>query len=152
MAYDHGSSTSYSDMGFVSRSSRRSRRRDVSLGFSASRVQNEDMVAPVLAGATAAPAPGAVLERLPRITTKPTAAEMRILWGPKSIQTVDVVKLETFECSICLEETKPGVVRLECDHQFHDACLLKAWFSLYPTRRCPICRTKFNEFGNTVAD
>lgn len=54
--------------------------------------------------------------------------------------TIDILE----ECSICLEIINNNIVKLECNHIFHDRCI-KMWICNYMTT-CPICRihTKYN--------
>lgn len=49
------------------------------------------------------------------------------------------VKLETGECSVCIDAFKKGqlVLRLRCSHVFHEKCLAP-WFRRQT--RCPYCR------------
>jgi hypothetical protein len=42
-------------------------------------------------------------------------------------------------CSICLSETPPDRVILNCGHKFHENCV-KEWMSRARFARCPLCR------------
>jgi len=44
-------------------------------------------------------------------------------------------------CSICLENNSPPLIRLKCDHIFHNECIIK-WINKDTT--CPVCRNKVN--------
>jgi len=44
-------------------------------------------------------------------------------------------------CSICLEEEKESIVKLNCDHLFHKDCI-KDW--LKRELSCPVCRSNIS--------
>jgi hypothetical protein len=43
-------------------------------------------------------------------------------------------------CSICLCETPPGRVILQCGHKFHEQCI-SSWMTRARFARCPLCRS-----------
>ena len=71
----------------------------------------------------------------------------------KGLETVAPLCLGTYQlegakhCSICLDDTMHDewVPRLECNHIFHDACLL-SWVTGTSAMKnhCPVCRTLIN--------
>jgi hypothetical protein len=45
------------------------------------------------------------------------------------------------ECSICLEINYNKITKTDCEHEFHEKCLLE-WMKISKT--CPICRKNLN--------
>lgn len=54
-----------------------------------------------------------------------------------------IIGQNTFDCSICLEHTKPTEYKreLKCGHVFHKKCI-DNWISRYAL--CPLCRNSIN--------
>lgn len=46
-------------------------------------------------------------------------------------------------CSICLSESPPQRVLLNCGHMFHEGCV-KEWMTRARFARCPLCRSGLN--------
>ena len=44
-------------------------------------------------------------------------------------------------CSICLESSKSGIIKTDCNHTFHKVCLDK-WINI--NNSCPYCRSIIN--------
>lgn len=62
------------------------------------------------------------------------------------VQEVEVnnTKIEIYslnECSICLEINYNKITKTDCEHEFHEKCLLE-WMKISKT--CPICRKNLN--------
>ena len=60
--------------------------------------------------------------------------------GIENYETVEYVKNQTYvNCSICLEDFTEGIdiIRLECFHIFHNACI-RDWTK--SSELCPECR------------
>lgn len=61
------------------------------------------------------------------------------------LYTTQVVKsplhIETFSCSICLDDEENGVITLLCGHRFHQTCI-EEWFG--HEESCPLCRDEFD--------
>ena len=53
-------------------------------------------------------------------------------------------------CTICHNNIgRKNIVITECSHTFHFSCLLKnIKYNKSTGNRCPLCRTRFMEYGN----
>ena len=47
-------------------------------------------------------------------------------------------------CSICLEKTSSSIVKLHCNHHFHQSCITK-WLDTSIYKNCPYCRNSLIE-------
>ena len=54
--------------------------------------------------------------------------------------TIETPSLET--CSICLDDMDADVIKLKCNHNFHDKCIKKWILTDYQlnNNKCPLCK------------
>ena len=49
---------------------------------------------------------------------------------------------EENECSICLESMTTNIIKLKCNHYFHNKCI-KLLYNTYHRNNCPLCRETY---------
>lgn len=85
----------------------------------------------------------------PRIRTRPSAVAVQrrvdILQHMQHIESV-AENSDGRTCSICLSESPPQRVLLNCGHMFHEDCI-KEWMTRARFARCPLCRSGLNTPG-----